>query len=195
MTRRTRQLSEEERELFERALSDAVPLGRAPRRAKKRKAAAAPQPSAPAQTKLPQPELLQPKLTVQRSPRKQLSGIDGNTAERLRRGLFEPQARLDLHGLTERAAHRALVTFIRGAKARKLRLVLVVTGKGDAARATDSGGVAFDLGLDMRLRGVLRVMTPRRLNEPGLAEHIADLREAHNRHGGAGALYVYLRKE
>ena len=39
------------------------------------------------------------------------------------------------------------------------------------------------------------VMTPRWLREPGLAELIADVREAHRRHGGAGALYVYLRKQ
>ena len=30
--------------------------------------------------------------------------------------------------------------------------------------------------------------------EPGLAEFVADIREAHRRHGGSGALYVYLRK-
>jgi DNA-nicking Smr family endonuclease len=41
---------------------------------------------------------------------------------------------------------------------------------------------------------VLREMTPRWLREPGLAELIADTRIAHRRHGGAGALYVYLRK-
>jgi DNA-nicking Smr family endonuclease len=181
--RRVRQPSEEERELFERALDDAVPLHGKPRRPKKSKTppAAAQPPSSP-----------KPKTPAQQ-PR-HASGIDGNTAERLRRGLFEPQARLDLHGLTERAAHRALVTFIRGAKARRLRLVLVVTGKGGAGRAHKAAEDAFDLGLDTRMRGILRVMAPRWLGEPGLAEHVADLREAHKRHGGGGALYVYLRK-
>lgn len=181
MTRRTRQPSEEERELFEQALGDAVPLGGNSRRRKKSKSAAA----------APPPE---EKAAAHKTKSRQTSGIDGNTAERLRRGALEPQARLDLHGLSERAAHGALVTFIRGARARRLRLVLVITGKGGAARANEPGDGQFDLGLDMQMRGILRVMTPRWLGEPGLAEHIADLRQAHKRHGGAGALYVYLRK-
>jgi DNA-nicking Smr family endonuclease len=32
------------------------------------------------------------------------------------------------------------------------------------------------------------------LKEPALAGIVADMREAHRKHGGAGALYVYLRK-
>jgi DNA-nicking Smr family endonuclease len=32
------------------------------------------------------------------------------------------------------------------------------------------------------------------LSEPGLIEMVADVREAHRRHGGSGALYIYLRK-
>jgi DNA-nicking Smr family endonuclease len=47
----------------------------------------------------------------------------------------------------------------------------------------------------MRRRGVLKLMTPRWLKEPGIGELIADVREAHRRHGGSGALYVYLRKQ
>ena len=37
-------------------------------------------------------------------------------------------------------------------------------------------------------------MTPRWLAEPELARFVADVRSAHRKHGGAGALYVYLRK-
>ena len=42
--------------------------------------------------------------------------------------------------------------------------------------------------------GILRAMVPRWLHEPELARWVADIRPAHRRHGGAGALYVYLRK-
>jgi hypothetical protein len=77
---------------------------------------------------------------------------------------------------------------------RKLRLLLVVTGKGGAAERKNENETVFDLGLDMRARGILRNLTPRWLREPGLANMVADVREAHRRHGGAGALYVYLRK-
>jgi len=67
-----------------------------------------------------------------------------------------------------------------------------VTGKGLKPSAPDE---PFDLELDRRARGVLRAMVPRWLEEPDLAGFVADVRSAHRRHGGAGALYVYLRKE
>jgi DNA-nicking Smr family endonuclease len=180
---RRRALTEEERELFEATLEDARPLKKAPRRAKKRTATAhAPPVPVKAETR--------PTAPVSR----RTVGIDGNTADRLRRGLLEPQARLDLHGLTERDAHCALLTFLRGARSRKIRLVLIVTGKGGSGPGRTEEA-PFDLGLDMRRRGVLRMMTPRWLKEPGVGEFIADVREAHRRHGGSGALYVYLRKQ
>jgi DNA-nicking Smr family endonuclease len=119
------------------------------------------------------------------------SGVDGNTAEKLRKGELKPQASLDLHGMTENAAHRALATFLRGAAARSLRLVIVVTGKGAQAAGPDE---PFDLERETSRRGVLKTMTPRWLREPDLAPFIADVRPAHRSHGGDGALYVYLRK-
>ncbi|HEY6578568.1 MAG TPA: Smr/MutS family protein [Rhizomicrobium sp.] len=177
--------TDEERELFEGALADATPLKRTPRRPKKMSpppAPVAPVPSA------------KPSRRNRVEASRRTAGIDGNTADRLRRGLVEPQARLDLHGLTERSAHRALVTFLRGATTRKLRLILIVTGKGGESGARHENDIPFDLGLDTRVRGVLRTMTPRWLREPGLSELIVHTSEAHRRHGGAGALYVYLRK-
>lgn len=119
------------------------------------------------------------------------TGVDGRTAERLRRGTMEPDARLDLHGFTEAAAHGALITFLRSAQMRGHRLALVVTGKG--TRKSDPYA-PFDLELDARSRGVLKTAVPRWLKEPALAGIVADMREAHRKHGGAGALYVYLRK-
>jgi DNA-nicking Smr family endonuclease len=119
------------------------------------------------------------------------TGVDGRTAERLRRGTMEPNARLDLHGFTEAAAHGALITFLRSAQMRGHRLALVVTGKG--TRKSDPYA-PFDLELDARSRGVLKTAVPRWLKEPALAGIVADMREAHRKHGGAGALYVYLRK-
>jgi DNA-nicking Smr family endonuclease len=116
-------------------------------------------------------------------------GINGNTADRLKRGTLEPEARLDLHGMTERSAHGALATFIRSAWSRGLRLVIVVTGKSRHAPAPDA-----PFSMDENRRGVLSSSTPRWLKEPELAALIADVRSAHRSHGGSGALYVYLRK-
>ena len=41
------------------------------------------------------------------------AGIDRASAERLKRGLHPIEARLDLHGMTQAEAHRALAGFIR----------------------------------------------------------------------------------
>lgn len=174
---RKRAPSEEERELFESTFKDAKPLTK--------KAMPTPKPATPKIKTSPAP----PPAPV-RAPSSKLSGLDGRTAERLRRGMLEPEARLDLHGLTEETAHRALMIFLRSAAARGLRLVIVVTGKGKPSAPDEP----FDMELNQRTRGVLKTMTPRWLAEPELARFVADVRTAHRRHGGAGALYVYLRK-
>jgi DNA-nicking Smr family endonuclease len=98
--------------------------------------------------------------------------IEGNTREKLRRGGLRPAARLDLHGYTQETAHRAALCFLRSSQGSGIRLALIITGKG----------------------GVLKEMMPRWLNEPGFAALVAGIEPAHSRHGGAGALYVYLRK-
>jgi len=157
----SRKTSREERALFEAAIETAVPLA---------------------------PE--KPARKPKRASGSAEGGLDGRTAERLRRGTIEPEARLDLHGMTESAAHRALVTFLRGAQLRGVRLAIVVTGKGKQ-RAADA---PFDLELDGRRRGALASLVPRWLKEPGLAPLVADVRGAHRKHGGQGALYVYLKK-
>jgi DNA-nicking Smr family endonuclease len=183
-----RNLSDRERDLFESAMSDSAPLKKSSRPRKKPAPALQPAPTlshAPKKMKEKPAPLTAIRHTV---------GIDGNTAERLRRGQVEPHARLDLHGMSERDAHRALVTFVRAARMRNLRLVLIVTGKGGDTKRKAAAESVFDLGLDMRMRGVLRSLTPRWLREPALAEMVVDVREAHRRHGGSGALYVYLRK-
>jgi DNA-nicking Smr family endonuclease len=107
------------------------------------------------------------------------TGIDGNTGKRMRSGDLEPAARLDLHGFTQEAAHKALLSFLRGSHRRGARLTLVITGKGNPGK---EGG------------GVLKQMVPRWLHQPEFSALIAAIEPAHIRHGGAGALYIYLRK-
>lgn len=116
------------------------------------------------------------------------SGINGATQERLRKGLIEPDARIDLHGMTQATAHRTLVGWLTNAHKSGHRLVLVVTGKGDAKNDENAPWMISP-------HGVLKQMVPRWLNEPELAALIAHVRPAHVKHGGDGALYVYLRKK
>lgn len=115
------------------------------------------------------------------------SGVNGATQERLRRGLIEPDTSIDLHGMTETAAHRTLFTWLRAAHKQGHRLVLVITGKGNPKNDENASWM-------MSEHGVLKQMVPRWLNEAELAALIAHVRPAHARHGGDGALHVYLRK-
>jgi len=113
--------------------------------------------------------------------------MDRNLHTRMMRGKLEPEARIDLHGMTVAQAHSALTGFILSAHARGLRLVLVITGKGRAKGP--------DHAAPMPVRaGVLKHEVPHWLRTPPLAPLILELRESHRSHGGSGAYYIYLRK-
>jgi DNA-nicking Smr family endonuclease len=103
---------------------------------------------------------------------------DRRTLDRLRRGQLRPEARIDLHGMTQETAHAALAGFVVRAQAEGRRCVLVVTGKGSVG----AGG------------GVLRNAAPGWLNAPRLRPRVVAFAEAAPRDGGAGALYVLLRR-
>jgi DNA-nicking Smr family endonuclease len=158
MKRRT---TEDERKLFEQDFKEARPIKPAKSKAVKKKPVSLPKTGG--------------------------TGINGATEERLKKGLLEPQARIDLHGMTQDAAHRTLFAFLATAHARGHRLVLVITGKGNPRKDESASWMQAP-------HGVLKQMVPRWLNEPELAALIAKVQPAHAKHGGDGALYVYLRK-
>jgi DNA-nicking Smr family endonuclease len=110
-------------------------------------------------------------------PLDHFAGIDRATAERLRRGQRDIETRLDLHGMTQAEAHRALQGFVAGSRAAGRRCVLVITGHGRM-----SGGI-------------LKSAVPRWLHEPDLRRHVLAIAPARPQHGGSGALYVLLKKE
>lgn len=113
--------------------------------------------------------------------------MDRNLHRSMTRGKLEPEARIDLHGMTVAQAHGALNGFMLSAHARGLRLVLVITGKG---RKT-----APDHFAPMPARaGILKHEVPMWLRTPPLAALVLELRESHRSHGGTGAYYVYLKK-
>lgn len=110
--------------------------------------------------------------------------MDRRRRDKLRRGRMAPEARLDLHGMTAERAHAALIRFISAAHADGKRLVLVITGKGREP------GEAI-----MPYRsGILRHSVPHWLAAPPIVHKVLEVIEAHRSHGGAGALYVYLRR-
>lgn len=111
--------------------------------------------------------------------------MDKKSFAQMKRGKLRPEAKLDLHGMTLDRAHPALTRFILSAHAQGKRLVLVVTGKG---KDRDEGGP-----IPVRL-GVLRHQVPQWLSVPPLSTAVLQVSAAHNRHGGGGAYYVYLRR-
>ena len=104
---------------------------------------------------------------------------------RMKRGKTQPEARIDLHGMTLAQAHPALTRFLVDANDRGLRTVLVITGKG---RAGD------EMGPMPQRRGVLKQQVPHWLSSGPLRQIVQQVTEAHLRHGGAGAYYVRLRR-
>jgi len=159
MSRRGKAVTAEEEALFRSALKDAKPIRkreRAPAELPKRAALRVSHPHFPAQ----------PSYNEKTAP-----PIGGHADAHLRRGRLEPDARADLHGLTQDAAYRTLIGFLVRSQAQGLKLVLVITGKG----------------------GILRGALPLWLGQAELRPLVAGLREAHVRHGGAGAFYVLLR--
>jgi DNA-nicking Smr family endonuclease len=129
-----------------------------------------------------------PKPVVRKNVPSKSRGLDGNTAEKLKRGQLTPGARIDLHGMTESAAHAVLLSFLAGAQARGVRLALVITGVGNPRHHEGAEWMRSP-------HGVLKEMVPRWLNEKEFAALISGSGPAHRRHGGDGALYVYLRKK
>ena len=111
--------------------------------------------------------------------------MDKKTFQGLRRGKLKPEARLDLHGLTLEHAYPTLTRFIMTSWNQGHRLVLVITGKGQKADPFDP---------IPRRRGVLKQQVPQWLKMAPVAQAVLQVTESHVRHGGAGAYYVYLRR-
>jgi DNA-nicking Smr family endonuclease len=164
-------LSREDEALWRHVAGTVKPLAKGDRPAPA--AAPAPPPVRPRTVPPPLPKAPPPELAPGLTP-----GLDRRTAQRLKKGDIPVEASLDLHGLTQEEAHRALVRFLARAAQAGRRCVLVVTGKGAKA-----GG-----------EGILRVSVPRWLNEPDLRAHVLAFVHAAPKDGGTGALYVLLKR-
>jgi DNA-nicking Smr family endonuclease len=167
--------------LWKRVQESAMPLKRrapvptpvgppipAPRRDEEpHPAARAPRPAGP-------PVKAAPELRTGHAP-----GLDRSTHDKLKRGHLPIQGKLDLHGMDRERAHRALGRYLESASTQGKRCVLVVTGKGGTRPGEP---------------GVLKSEVPRWLNEAAMRPLILAFTPAQPRHGGAGALYVYLKR-
>jgi DNA-nicking Smr family endonuclease len=123
-------------------------------------------------------ETSQPNVPLRDPPLDRFAGIDRANSERLKRGHHRIEARLDLHGMTQSEAHRAVAAFVHASSDSGFRCVLVITGRG----------------LGPNGPGVLKSAVPQWLEQPGLRRQILAIAPAQPRHGGAGALYLLLRR-
>src|SRR6201999_2672060 len=110
-----------------------------------------------------------------------LAPLGRRERSKLSRGKNEIDARIDLHGMTQTRAHRALHGFLQRAHHEGHTFVLVITGKGKV------GGSEAE-------RDVLRRQVPQWLSLPEFRSMVVGFEEANISHGGAGALYVRIRR-
>lgn len=195
-------LSEEERKLWRAVVKDAKPLV---------SAGLVPKPELSRPAEMPKPgksvpqvervtsdhsegEIKTPARAPARAAAPPLTGLDRRTSQRLARGQLEAEARLDLHGLRQDEAEEALFRFLTRSRAAGLRLVLVITGKGESpfTRHTLHGRHYHEA---PERSGVLRAALPVWLASPRFRAEAAGFQPAHPKHGGGGAFYIRLRKK
>ena len=111
--------------------------------------------------------------------------IDGNTAEKFRKGQFQIEARLDLHGLKEKEAFEAVKDFVLTSYLHKKRCVLIITGK----------GIKKDDAPWYETKGVIREALPTWLNHAEIRPFILSMTAAKTEDGGSGAMYVLLKRQ
>ncbi len=115
-----------------------------------------------------------------------MAPLERKLKQKLSRGKMAADAAIDLHGFRQAEAYAALLRFLHRARRDGARVVLVVTGKG--GRHADG----FDMaGGEI---GVLKRSVPLWLALPEFRALVVGCEEAGRPHGGAGALYVRLRR-
>lgn len=178
--RRRRDLSGEERRLWASVARSAVPLpGKATPELPPE-----PEPApAPAKAEAPKaggmaaafPPALRPRVPPAPPA---LHPIDRPVRRKIGKGRIELEDRIDLHGWTEAVAHGALLHFLRAAKGRGLRHVLVITGRGASFGST----------------GSLKRALPHWFATPDFRALVSGYDQAERGHGGEGAFYVRMRR-
>lgn len=188
MSRPPRGLTPDEAELWSRLARTVKPLSR-PVRAKPASVAAAakatPLPPAPQPRKPKQPMPTAKVAAPPPAPRPlDRHGLDSSWERRLKGASIQPDFTLDLHGHTLDAAHARLDRGLAQASAMGARLVLLITGRPRPVEAADRGD----------RRGAIRAKVLDWLAAGPHAHRIAAVRGAHPRHGGAGALYIVMKR-
>lgn len=113
--------------------------------------------------------------------------MDPKLEQKLRKGKLSIDSTLDLHGFRQNEAYEKLCRFIESNFQQDKRTLLIITGKGDQ---NHTGEHWMD-----PVRGILKQRVPEWLSNPPCSAMILNVLQAHPKHGGSGALYVYLKKK
>lgn len=107
------------------------------------------------------------------------TGVEPKTLQKLAKGEIPYEQRIDLHGFKEEEAWGGCLDFLRNAYHGELRCVLIIHGKGKG----------YGINGEM---GIIKSQMPSWLesSQAVLAYHTAQ-----PKHGGAGAVYVLIRKK
>ena len=190
-----RKITADEARLWQHATRSLEPVKAKPR------VTSAPAPSEPTPTTTPAPPASRKAPAASHEPRTvapakakprqpvPLAEFDRRKVRQIASGKIEVEARIDLHGSRQRDARARLRSFLLAAHAKGQKTVLVITGKGGEEPADALGSLMGE-----RQRGVIRRNVPHWLEEPDLRAVVLSYTQATPRHGGAGALYVQLRK-
>jgi DNA-nicking Smr family endonuclease len=108
-----------------------------------------------------------------------VKGLDPRIFRQLKSGHYSPQGHLDLHGFTAEIAWQQLIEFVKTSYLSGKRCLLLIPGRG---RNSPQG------------RGVLREQLQQWLTRDPLKRVVLAFSTAQPEHGGAGALYILLRK-
>jgi DNA-nicking Smr family endonuclease len=109
--------------------------------------------------------------------------LDGQWDRRIDKGGIVPDVTVDLHGSALSGAYARLDQALSFAIMQQLKVVLLITGKPRAHDRTSGTG-----------RGAIAAVVHDWLSASRHASHITAVRNAHPRHGGAGALYIILKR-
>lgn len=189
--RRPRGLLPDEAELWGRVARTVTPLRRVSRKlaeidpvmAAPLEPAPAPKPATKVKGRVPPPPP-PPVAAPERQRPLDRHGLDGSWEKKLARAEVHPDFTLDLHGHGLDAAYARLDHGLAQALAMGARVVLVITGKPRPVEAADRG----------ERRGAIRAKLLDWLAHGSHAHRIASVRGAHRKHGGAGAVYVILKR-
>lgn len=137
---------------------------------------AAPKEDRRAEGDVPHPNRPRPYKVQKKNSQRRGTPADRGKEKKVRRGQTSISATLDLHGHTQVTAAAALESFLARHRRQGARCVLVITGKGKLGE------------------GVLRRRFMDWITSKEASPIVSGYAQAHQRHGGSGAFYVFLRR-